>query len=587
MRLKKPAVAITAVAMMALAACGGGTTEEGSGPNEQPSKMGEGGDRFKGKDAERTGPLEVPADAQDGGTLTVLTSVAPHTLDPTRAYYTDSTAILDLVTRALTQYVLDPETGDMVLVPDMAEGIGQPNEDNTEWTFTLKEGLKYEDGSEVLPEHVAYAVKRGFALDELPDGPTYHTQFFLDGDTYKGPFQDGEEYAGVEVNGRDITIKMRTPFPEMDYYASFPIFSAIPPEKDTIEEYGNHPLATGPYMFDNYRPGTALSLVRNEHWDPNTDPGRIQAVDGWEFKFAEDTAKIENTIINDNGSAQTTLTYDNVTPAGLKRIQEEDPDRLVTGTSPCTYMWYIDQRRITDKNVRMALGHAFPYEAYWKANGVIRGVTREPSTSILPPGTAGRAEFDPLGNEGHITDPDKARQLLEEAGEVGYEIRFLFSTDDPLSVDAKDEIVKGLEEAGFKPVPVATTTEASRDELNDPNANIDVRSQGWCSDWPSGGSWFPAQWIGSLINDSSVSNPSFLDDEFVNSEVNRILSELSPEQAVTAWGELDKHIMTEIYPAVLLGYSGTAMVRGSLVGGMENDSLRGMPTFKTMYIVAE
>jgi len=588
MRLKKTTTAVAAVAMMTLAACGGGGGNGGDSGNnqagDQPSFQ-EGGDRFSGKDAERTGPLEVPAEAQDGGTLTVLTSVAPHTLDPTRAYYTDSTAILDLVTRALTQYVYDSETGDMVLIPDMAEGLGQPNEDNTEWTFTLKEGLKYEDGSDVKPEDVAYAVKRSFALEELPDGPTYQTQFFLNGEQYKGPFKDGSDYAGVEVNGQDITIKMARPFPEMDYFASFPVFTAIPEEKDTVENYGNHPLATGPYKFENYRPGTALTLVKNDQWDPATDPGRIQAVDRWEFQFGEDQARTENIIINDNGAAQTTLTYDNITPSGLRAIQQEGDERLVTGTSPCTYMWYLDTRKITNKDVRMAIGHAYPYQAAWKAAGVIQGVTREPGTTILPPGTAGRQEFDPLGNNGMETDTQKARQLLEKAGEVGYEIRFLYSTDDPLSVQTKDVIAESLREAGFKPTPVAATSATIRDELNDPNANINVRSQGWCSDWPSGGSWFPAQWLGSLITDDSVTNPSFLDVPAVNQEINRILNELSPEEAVNAWGELDKMIMTEHYPAVITGYSGTAMLRGSKVGGMEPDSLRGMPTFKSMYVI--
>ena len=49
--------------------------------------------------------------------------------------------------RALTQYVRDPKSNDMVLVPDMATDLGRPNEDSTEWTFTLKDGLKYEDGA--------------------------------------------------------------------------------------------------------------------------------------------------------------------------------------------------------------------------------------------------------------------------------------------------------------------------------------------------------------------------------------------------------------------------------------------------------
>ena len=91
---------------------------------------------------------------------------------------------------------------------------------------------------------------------------------------------------------------MSRPFPEMDYYASFPVFTGIPQAKDTKEEYGNHPLATGPYMFEDYKPGSSLTLVKNPNWDPATDPGRIQAVDEWDFKFGEDTAKIENTILS-------------------------------------------------------------------------------------------------------------------------------------------------------------------------------------------------------------------------------------------------------------------------------------------------
>ena len=69
---------------------------------------------------------------------------------------------------------------------------------------------------------------------------------------------------------------------------------------------------------------------------------------------------------------------------------------------------------------------------------------------------------------------------------MGYEIKFLFRTDDPVSVKGKDAIVKGLTEAGFKATPVPTTTAnyvAARDNTTE---DINVRSAGWCSDWPSG-----------------------------------------------------------------------------------------------------
>jgi peptide/nickel transport system substrate-binding protein len=580
-QLKQSAITIMAVAsLLGLAACGG---DNGNNPSTPTQSQGAGGGAGAEKNPDAQGPMSVPADATGGGKVTVLTTQVPATLDPTRAYYTDSTEIMNLVTRALTQYAYNPETKDMELVPDMATDLGRPNKDNTEWTFTLKEGLKYEDGTDVKAEDIAYAISRSFAIEELPDGPTYQLQFFQDGDTYKGPYKDKSPYKGVEVDGNDITIKMSRPFPDMDYYASFPVFTAIPKAKDTKQEYGNHPLATGPYMFKDYQPGTSLTLVKNPYWDPATDPGRIQSVDEWDFEFNQDQAKTENTIISDTGDGQTTVTYDNITPATYKKIDADSPERLVTGTSPCTYMWYLDMTKITDINVRKAIGYAYPYVDAWKAGGEIVGLTRVPGTSILPPGTAGRVDYDVLGIGGENTDPDKSRELLEQANAMGYEIKFLYATDDPLSVAAKDQIVKGLEAGGFKATPIASTTDKIREARTDYDSPINVRSSGWCSDWPSGGSWFPAQWDGSLVGLEGMPNPANFKEADADQMQKDILDGKKGDTS-KAWGEFDKFIEEKYYPAVNTGYAGTAIIRGSKIGGMYNDNVRGMPTFQTMYV---
>ena len=288
-------------------------------------------------------------------------------------------------------------------------------------------------------------------------------------------------------------------------------------------------------------------------------------------------------IINDSGSAQTSLTYDNVTASGYRSIQE-DKDRLVTGTSPCTYMWYLDMTKITDIDVRRAIGYAYPYRAAWKAGGEIEGVTRIPGTSILPPGTAGRVEYDALGIKGVDTDPEKSKELLKEAGAMGYEIKFLFASDDPLAVQAKDQTVKGLEAGGFKATPIASTVETIRTDRTDYDSPINVRSSGWCSDWPSGGSWFPAQWAGDLVGLEGMPNPANFKEADMAAEQDRILDTLTPEEATAAWGEFDKTMQEKYYPAVVTGYSGTAMIHGSKVGGMENNNVYGMPTFPQMFI---
>ena len=587
MRMKRSAVVVATAALLTLAACGGSGGSNG-GTNNPSGGFSAGGNAGAFKDPNVKAPMAIPAGAKPGGDVTVMTAGAPSTFDPTEAYYTDSTAILsDLVTRSLTQYKYNTKTHDMQLVPDMATNLGTPNSDNTSWTFTLRPGLKYEDGTAVKAADIAYAVKRSFAIAELPNGPTYQTTFFLDGDKYKGPFKGGLNYTGVSVSGNSITIKMRTPFADMDYFGSFPMFTAIPQKRDDPQTYGQHPLSTGPYKFASYKAGSELKLVKNTYWDPKTDPGRIQMVNSWDFKFAQDETKIYNIILNDQGGAKTTLTYDNIDGPTYLQIQN-DKSRLVTGTSPCTYMWFIDMRKITNLKVRQALGWAYPYKAAWKAGGEVVGVTRVPGTAILPPGTAGRVDYQALaGQNGETTDPAKSKALLAQAGyKPGqYAIKFFYQTDVAQSVQAEKEVVKGLELGGFKADPIPSSSVTIRTDLTKYNAPVNVRGSGWCSDWPDGGSWFPAQWSGTLVGDNGMPNPSNFKVTKMDNLQKKILDTMTPADAVKAWGQFDKTMEQDYYPAVNLGYAGVAMIHGSNIGGMADDNVRGMPTLAQMYVI--
>ena len=210
--------------------------------------------------------------------------------------------------------------------------------------------------------------------------------------------------------------------------------------------------------------------------------------------------------------------------------------------------------------MRQALGWAYPYEAAWKAGGEIEGLTRVPGTAILPPGTSGRKEYDALGNKGKETDPAKAKELLKKAGYAPgeYEIKFLFATDDDLAVAAKNEVVKGLEAGGFKATPIASTSETIRTDRTDYKSPINVRSSGWCSDWPSGITWFPAQWAGSLVGLEGMPNPSNFKQADMDAQQDKILDTMTPEEAAPAWGEFDETMEDEVLPRGqhrLLGHS--------------------------------
>ena len=579
MQVKKAAIAALSVAaLVGLAACSGSGDSSSSGDSATFEEAGSAG---KDQDASRVdGPVEVDG-AVEGGTIHVLSNAGLTTMDPTEAYYINTGSFLNSwVVRSLTQYVYDPETQKTVLIPDLATDLGTPNDDFTEWTFELRDGIKYENGDEVQPEDWIWGLKRSFDRDTFPGGAAYSNEYFLDGDTYKGPYTDPDaEWNGATIDGNKLTIKMSKPFPDMPYWGTFAAMSPIPEDASDPDEYAQHPLATGPYKFGDYTPGESLQLVRNPEWDPATDPGRTAYPDEYTFDLTEDSSALDAKIIGDQGDAQTTMTYDSVLQSDYPAAQETG--NVVTGGVPCTRFLYLDMRKITDINVRKAIGYAFPYKDYWLTGGEIVGVTRVPGTTIMPPGVPGKPDYDILGTNGDTTDPEKAKQLLQEAGEEGYQLDFVFAADDPIQVDIKNTYVEAFEEAGFTANPIASTINKIPTQNLNPDTPINLRSGGWCSDWPKGSSWIPP-----LFGPNGGSNYSMFDEKKITDGIQDVI--LSPlEEQDAGWGALDEQIMTDYYPVVNAGFYGNAMLHGSRVMGMENDDVSGMPTWKQMWVQPE
>ncbi len=587
MRLKRSVAALGVAGMMTLAACGGsGSGGSGSNGSDTDNNTGSQGQAGAGQDPEAKAPAEIPEGAAKGGTVNVLSALGEQTLDPTEAYFTSSTSLLSgMVTRSLTQYIY--RDGDMVLVPDLATDLGTPNEDFTEWKFTMRDGIKWEDGKDVTMDDLVFGIERSFdnfAEGTFPNGATYTKEYFLNGDKYQGPYSDPKGSCDcLSVDGNTITIKMARPFPDMPYWGAFPAMGPIPVSEKTGDptQYALHPMATGPYKFDGkIDVGHDFNLVRNENWSADTDPARTGLPDNFKFKVDYgDPAVLEQLLIEDSSVGKNGLTPDNVSAPNLKDAR--DTGRLVTGSNPCTFFAYMDQRRETwsDLKVRQAFRLAWPYQDVWLARGSTPGVTRIGGTTILPPGTPGRKDYDPAGTEGINPDPAAAKKLLAEAGKEGQEVKFLYSTEDPLRVDEMKAISKGLKAGGFTPKPVAVaTTQGLTDRTQDPKTDVDFRSLGWCSDWPSGASWFPP-----VFSADGSSNYSYLADEALDAEMDKI-QEMPIEEQPDAWGAMDEKIMTDIVPVVNIGFGGTAMMHGSAIQGMENDNVLGSPTYKNIWV---
>lgn len=588
MRLKQPIIAATVLGLFALAACGG-DDGGGTGGNKADEEQAQrGGDTQLTQDPSRVdGPVEIDG-ATKGGTIKVVSAFGLNTMHPSEAYYQNTSTILSgLVTRELTQYVYNPDTKSMVLIPDLATDLGTPNDDFTEWTFELKPGLKYEDGSEIKAEDFVFSTAASMDRTQFPEGPAYSNDYLSSGDSYEGYFTAGKTFEGfdaVTVDGNKITYKARKPFPDLPYWLTFPAMGPMPEAKASDPAaYARKPLASGPYKFDQYTPEKTLKLVRNDQWDANSDPGRTQYPDRYDMDFTVESAQIDQLLLADSDDAQTTLTYDDVLNADYRKFTSTG--RLVVGGFPLTRYWAPDNRKITKLEVRQALAWAYPYKDAYLAAGLIEGVTAIPGGPLMPPGTAGRKDFNPIpDHEIGTTDAAKAKALLEQAGEVGFEIKFPYAKDNPEAVKTKDVLVTALEEAGFKATPVATTTADISTLRADPDADINIRNPGWIADWPSGSSWFPPLIQSTDLTKEGVgSNYAIFNEPDIDKKIEDIQLLPVDEQA-DAWGALDQEVMTDYLPLFVTSYGGVAQAHGSKIEGHSIDNTIGQPTWKNLWV---
>ena len=594
MKRNKPLALVAGAALLTLAACGGGSSDDGSTGGSEGTEREFGDQEGGSKDATLQGPAAEVEGATAGGTVTVYLpgDPGPDSLDPTNGWSVTGNSIQQALThRSLTQYIRDEETGDPVLVPDLATDLGTANEDYTEWTFTIREDATWEDGQPVTAEEVAFGICRSLDSEAFPSGPgtEYSKAYFAGAEDYEGPYTgkdpDCEGWDGITVDGQDITISMAKPFPDMDYWGAFMAMGPAPlGNVSKPPNYGNQPLSNGPYKVapGGYKPNEELRLVKNDQWAPESDPGRHQYADEFVFKFNQDQAQVDEIMLSDNSDSQTAVS----TGLGSDKYTDANGqlgERLVQQTSQCVSTLTPDYDKIPEIEVRKALAYAYPYEDVWIAGGEVPGVTRIPANSVMPPGMAGKKDFQVDGEQ--ITyDPEKAQALLEEAGygDEPYPITMVVYEVDPLAVATQDQITKGFEASGFS-VKVIPVQESPYNIWLDPdnkiNKQLNLRGVNWCSDWPAGSTMLPP-----LLKGGAVYNTALFDEPSVNEEMDSIASLPLDEQA-DAWGALDEQIMTEYFPIIPTAFRNDLFVFGSMIGNPSGDGALGAPNYKDLFVM--
>ena len=431
------------VGVLALAAVGcGGDDEEAAGTDT----------------AAQTGGGEEGG----GGTLVFGTSADPVVLDGALVSDGESLRAIDQMFEGLVTL----SAGGTEIEPALAESW-EANEEGTQWTFKLREGVTFHDGEPFNAEAVCYNFDRWYNFK----GPLQNPSASYYWQTVFGGFAEPEEgspteslYESCEAQD-ESTVVLNLTKPSASFLGALALTNFTIASPKALEEYGanegtvdeetgfrpggtfgtEHPIGTGPFKFESWTRGDRLVMVRNDdYW------GEKAKIERLIFRPISDNAARLQAL--QNGEIQG---YDLVEPQDVPTIEGDDNLQILD--RPAFNIGYVGINQATaplDKlEVRQAIAHALDRQAVVDNFYAGRG---EVAKNFMPPDLFGYA--DDVTTYDH--DPEKARQLLQEAGEANPSLTFCYPTDvsRPYMPDPQrnfQAFSADLEEVGFKITPRA------------------------------------------------------------------------------------------------------------------------------------
>ncbi|MEU1008837.1 ABC transporter substrate-binding protein [Streptomyces sp. NPDC005890] len=562
------ATGVAAASTSVLSACSSGS-EGGSGQDNAPQVSGSKTIAIPvGTKADSTGPAAEVKGSVKGGTIYSLQQFDMDHMDPAQIYNSTEAAITVPIMRGLTGYKLD-DKGGAVLVGDAATDAGTMKDGGKTWSFTLKDGLKWEDGTDVTMDDVRHTFERLFA-SFITEGPRYVQTWLEGGDKYKGPY-GGKSLSSIEIDGKTITFRLNEARADFNYTLAMRGYSLVPKKHDTKEKYDKRPFSCGPYKIGDRKIGKSMTFVRNEHWDPKTDSIRNAYPDQYVFQMGYELVASTDRWIADQGNDQYAVPiFNEVAPERIAQVltKPELKKRVLTAVDTATYYWPINTTRIKDVKVRQAINWAWPHQQIQTING--GRATTEIASTILAPVTPGYQKFDLYGAKTTPAgDPKKAKALLKEAGKLGQKLVIAYQQSDT-QVKVAVAVKNALEEAGFTVVNKQVDKSTFYTQIGKVDNDFDLFGAGWSPDWPNGYSVFYPCWSGKNIGDGR-NNYAQLNDPGVNKAIEAASKITDVEEANKAWGNVDKMIL-ELAAAVPDYHKIRNYLYGSKVGNVIWDS---------------
>jgi peptide/nickel transport system substrate-binding protein len=451
-------------------------------------------------------------------------------LDPGLSYTVEGWGIMWNVYLPLVGYKHANGPEGATIVPYLAKDLPKISADAKTYTFTLRSGLKYSDGTPIKASDFAATIERDFKIDSPGVG------FFgniVGADTF-GKTKTGH-ISGITTDDKTGVITIKLNSPQGDFLNIVATeFAAPVPADSPAKDASTTPLpSSGPYMIKSYAPNKKAIVVRNPNFDAAQFDGNVPAGNPDMMTvdvIGDDTVALQRVI-----SGQDDYDFHQLPPDRLASTQQKYGDQIKVYTPANTYYFFMNTREKPFDNlkVRQAVNYAINREALVR----IYGGLAQPTENVLPPTYP---QYKKLNM--YPYDLAKAKKLIQQSGEAGAQVT-VWNHDRGTDPKATAYLTDVLNSIGLKAKEKVINSAVYWTTVGNQATHAQIGFADWFQDYPHPLDWFDVLLNGDRITQTHNNNYANFDDKAVNAKIASLKKEPSLTDSVnTDWASVDKMV---------------------------------------------